>query len=655
MNIEPVEFTLKSQLAAIDWLFIILFILLSISIGIYFSKRGRKSVSDYFASGQGMPWWILGTSMVATTFAADTPLAISGIVIKQGIWGNWFWWSQIAIFTGGVFFFSRLWRRSKILTDIELVELRYSGTPSKILRGFRAIYLGLPYNCLIMGWVILSMTKIMGLTFNLPKYWAVMICILITLSYSSISGLWGVMVTDFFQFFLAIGMAVFLAIISVNAVGGFETIFTKLPQIYGAKHAASMTSIIPSLDTPNHGFHIFLLYILLLWWTVGFTDGGSYFAQRMISAKNEKHSFLGYLWFNIAHFCLRPWPWIAVGLVAAIKFPGIAMKNPLTGKLEADPELGYIAVMLTYLKPGLLGIMLASFLAAFMSTISTNINWGASYIINDFYRPFIKKDASEKHYVRVSVATVILLAVLGGGVSFLMKDIFFAWLLLSAINAGIGIVYIVRWYWWRVNAWSEISAISSIISVVAIILLVKSEIMLKIILLSIITLTLLALVIWGLRKKGWRVQYLGSSIFTIVISILAISLVLIVTLPEKKFPWTLIYTVPISLAVWLTTTILTKPVAEDKLIEFYRRVHPGGPGWRRIATKITEDYNPGSLITKQNTINAIFGITAVYSALIGIGNLILGHTSLGLTLLTLMAICIVFVVKNLSNEKWESV
>ncbi len=601
-----------------------------------------------------MPWWILGTSMVATTFAADTPLAISGLVVKQGIWGNWFWWAQIPMFMIGVFFFSRLWRRAKILTDTELVDLRYSGKPAKILRGFRALYFALPYNCLVMGWVILSMTKIMGLTFNLPKHWAVMICILITVSYSSISGLWGVMVTDFFQFFLAIGMAIFLAIVSVNAVGGFGALFDKLPQIYGAEQAASMTSIVPSINAPNHGFAIFLLYALLLWWTVGFTDGGAYQAQRMISAKNEKHSFLGYLWFNIAHFCLRPWPWIIVGLVAAIKFPGIAAKDPLTGELVKDPELGYIAVMLTYLKPGLLGLMLASFLAAFMSTISTQINWGASYIVNDFYRPFINKNASEKHYVWFSVGSVIFMAILGGAISFLMNDIFFAWLLLSAINAGIGIVYIVRWYWWRVNAWSEMSAIASIVAIVAVILIVKSEFLLKVILLALIALSIACLLIWGLRKKTWRKQYLGSSILIIFIAIVAVSLILTITLPEKRFPWTLIYTVPISLTIWLSTTMLTKPVDENKLVEFYRRVHPGGPGWERIANLVSEDFTAGSLFTKKNVVGAFFGIIAVLGALLAIGNFVIGNTWLGTVLTIIVLISIFIVVKNLSTERWES-
>lgn len=654
MKLEPVEFTLISHLAIIDWCFIILFILVSIGIGLYFTKRGTRNLSEYFASGQGSSWWLLGTSMVATTFAADTPLAISGLVVKQGIWGNWFWWAQIPIFVLGVYFFARLWRRARILTDTELVDLRYSGRPAKILRGFRALYFALPYNCLIMGWVNLSMTKIMGLTFNLPKYWAVMICILITGAYCSISGLWGVMATDFFQFFFAIGMAIVLAIVSVHAVGGMDTILQQLPELYGKDQAASMTSIIPSVHGPNHAFAIFLIYILLLWWTVGNTDGGAYFAQRMISAKNEKHSFLGYLWFNIAHFCLRPWPWIIVGMVAAIYFPGIALKNPLTGKLEADPELGYIAVMLTFLKPGLLGLMLASFLAAFMSTIATQINWGASYLINDFYRPFIKKQAPEKHYVLVSIFTTIFMAVLGGVISFFMNDIFLGWLLFSAINAGIGVVYIARWYWWRINAWSEISAIASIIGIVAIILFVESATWLKALLLGIVLLDLSALVVWGLRQRSWRQEYLESAIFILFLAILTLVVVLSFSLPERVFPWTLIYTVPISLLIWVTVTMLTQPVDENKLIQFYKRVQPGGPGWKRISSQLPANFSTGSLFTMKNIVGALFAMTAVMSTLLGIGHLILGHRLIAVLLIGLAIVSIVVILRGLSNQKWES-
>ncbi len=652
-EIEPVEFIQKSHLTELDWFIILLFLIISLAIGLYYSNRGRKSILDYFASGQGVPWWILGTSMVATTFSADTPLAISGLVVKQGIWGNWFWWSQITIFMSGVFFFSRLWRRAHILTDIELVDLRYSGQSSKILRGFRAIYFALPYNGLIMGWVILSMTKILGLTFNLPRYAAVAICILITALYSAMSGLWGVLITDFFQFILAMGMAVVLAFVALNAVGGMENVLTRLPQIYGEAQASSMTSMIPSIAAPNHAFTVFLLYILLLWWVVGSTDGGLFFAQRMISAKNEKHSFLGYLWFNVAHFCLRPWPWIVVGLVAAIQFPGIAQKHPVTGELKVDPELGYIAVMLTYMKPGLLGLMLASFLAAFMSTISSQMNWGASYLINDLYRPFIKKNASEKHYVRMSTCFVIIMAMLGGIVSFFLDDIFVAWLLLSAMNAGIGVVYIVRWYWWRVNAWSEISAIASILVVVTLISVIRSEWFLKMILISLVALACIAFWFLGWRKENWRRQNFSASVIIIFMSIISLCLLLTLQLPEKTFPWTLLYTVPISTVVWLTTTLLTEPVAESRLMEFYRRVQPGGPGWKRISDKMKNEQNLSPIFTKTNFLRAFLGIVAVYSVLLGLGNIILGRTSWGIMLAVLFLISTLILIHTLSDEKWQ--
>ncbi len=654
-NIELVEFTTKSPIALIDWIIIAAFILITIAISLYYSKRSRKSVSDYFAAGQGMPWWILGTSMVATTFAADTPLAISGLVVSQGIWGNWFYWAQVPQFMLGVYFFSRLWRRAKILTDNELVDIRYSGKAASFLRGFRAVYFAVPYNAITIGFVILALTNIIGMAFNVPKLWGIIVSILITVGYTAISGLSGVMVTSFFQFFLAIGMMVYLAVIAVGVAGGFGPMLEQLPQIYGSAKASAMLDIIPSIGAPNHGWTIFILYITLMWWTTGPTDGGAYFAQRMISAKNEKHSFLGYFWFNIWHVVLRPWPWIIVGLAAAVLFPGIAQRSPLTGELVRNPELGYIAVMLTYLKPGFLGLMLAAFLAAFMSTISAQINWGASYLINDFYRPYIKKNASEKHYVRMSILAVIFSAVLGGVVTFFLDTIFTGWLLLWAINAGIGVVYLARWYWWRINAWSEISAIACLIGVIAVILFVDSIVVMKGILIAIVLLTFVALIVWGLSKKAWRKEYLGSSIFIISMIVLSIALVVLITLPEKTYPWTLIYTLPISLSVWLTTTMLTKPTEEAKLIEFYRRTHPGGPGWKKIADKVKEDYSAGHIFNKRNIIGCLFGIIGTYAALIGFGHLILGRLLSGSLLMVLLVISIVIIVKNLSDEKWETV
>ncbi|HCL00083.1 MAG TPA: hypothetical protein DHW42_08280, partial [Candidatus Marinimicrobia bacterium] len=567
----------------------------------------------------------------------------------------WFYWAQVPQFMLGVYFFSRLWRRAKILTDNELVDIRYSGKAASFLRGFRAVYFAVPYNAITIGFVILALTNIIGMAFNVPKLWGIIVSILITVGYTAISGLSGVMVTSFFQFFLAIGMMVYLAVIAVGVAGGFGPMLEQLPQIYGSAKASAMLDIIPSIGAPNHGWTIFILYITLMWWTTGPTDGGAYFAQRMISAKNEKHSFLGYFWFNIWHVVLRPWPWIIVGLAAAVLFPGIAQRSPLTGELVRNPELGYIAVMLTYLKPGFLGLMLAAFLAAFMSTISAQINWGASYLINDFYRPYIKKNASEKHYVRMSILAVIFSAVLGGVVTFFLDTIFTGWLLLWAINAGIGVVYLARWYWWRINAWSEISAIACLIGVIAVILFVDSIVVMKGILIAIVLLTFVALIVWGLSKKAWRKEYLGSSIFIISMIVLSIALVVLITLPEKTYPWTLIYTLPISLSVWLTTTMLTKPTEEAKLIEFYRRTHPGGPGWKKIADKVKEDYSAGHIFNKRNIIGCLFGIIGTYAALIGFGHLILGRLLSGSLLMVLLVISIVIIVKNLSDEKWETV
>lgn len=661
MNIPPLNFQFTPQLAIIDWLAIGIYIVFSIAIGLYFARRGTRSTREYFASGQGVPWWLLGTSMVATTFAADTPLAISGLVVKQGIWGNWFWWSQIPIFVGGVFFFSRLWRRAQILTDTQFVELRYSGKSARILRGLRALYFALPYNCLIMGWVVLSMTKIMGLTFNMDKHWAIVLSLLITMAYSAVSGLWGVLVTDFFQFFLAMGMAIVLAVIAVSGAGGFTRIFEQMQTIYPPERISSMKAIIPDSGNPEF-FSIFLIYILLLWWTVGNTDGGAYFAQRMIAAKNEKHAFLGYLWFNIAHFCLRPWPWIIVGLVAAVKFPGIV--NPHTQ--QPDPEIGYIAVMLYYLKPGLLGLMLASFLAAFMSTISTQINWGASYLINDFYQPFIKPNASDKHYVRVSILATVLMTILGGAIALIMDDIFMAWLLFSAINAGIGIVYLVRWYWWRINAWSEMSAITSIILIVALLVIsekatlpvflnfITGERLLQLGLLTIVLVPLLGLGYQIIKQPGWLKANRGLLLLIAGLAALSVYLIFYFPLPEKVFPWTLLYTVPISLVVWLGFTILTPPAATENLIEFYRRVHPGGPGWRPIQKLVQLEKTDAVLFTPQNFWRAGLSIVAVFLVLFGAWQLFLGTAWIGWLLFFVALGLALWVMGSMSNEKWES-
>lgn len=614
------------HLHVIDWVFIVGYISFAIGLGLYHSRKATNSIKEYFASGQDAPWWILGTSIVATTFAADTPLAVSGLVVRRGIAGNWYWWNGALMGMFAVFFFSRFWRRANVLTDTELAELRYSGKSAAVLRGFRALYFGLPYNCIIMGWVNLAMAKIITVTLGLPdtpetKFWAVTFCFFLTLVYTALAGITGVMITDFMQFILAMFMSVLIAVLAVIRIGGMDVVLQKIGEIYGHSQAHSMTSIIPTtVEGAMMPISFFLIYVGLQWWTSGNTDGGGYAAQRLISAKNEKHAMLGYLWYNIAHFCLRPWPWIVVGLVAAVMFP---CRPDATGALVPDPEQGYIKVMVNVLPVGILGLALAAFFAAYMSTVDTQMNWGASYLINDFYKRFIARNKQEKHYVVASVVATVIIALFGAIVTFLMQSIVSGWELLTQIVAGIGVVYILRWYWWRVNAWSELSALATSF-VTAIILKIFAS-------------PWFAAKYLTVEKLASMPQWLGSTLKF---------------LNTMVFPTTLLVLVPVCTIVWLLVTLLTKPVDDATLIEFYKRVRPPGPGWSRIRKLMGDDapYPIGSI--RKNLVSYIIGIVSVYSALFGIGRLILGPWSVGLALLAVSVIGGFLLSRRLSEEKF---
>lgn len=572
---------LTTSIPIVDWVIVVGYLICAIIIGVLLSKKATHDISSYFVSSRNLPWWLLGTSMVATTFAADTPLAVSGLVIKQGIAGNWYWWAGVLSGMLGVFLYSHLWRRSEVITDTQLVELRYSGKEAAFLRGFRAVYFSLVYNCIVMGWVNLAMAKILSETLGLPKLQATGLCFIVTVLYTASAGLWGVVVTDFFQFAIAMFGAIIMAIIVVSKLGGMGTILSKLTEIYGQQRATDMIKLIP-VDSALLPFSFFLIYIGLQWWSTGNTDGGGYFAQRMLAAKNELHAKIGFLWGNIAHYVLRSWPWVVCGLAAAVVYYKL---DPQTGQLlysignktgqVADPEVGYIRLMIDFLPTGLLGLMLASFAAAYMSTIDTQLNWGSGYLINDFYKRFIVKNASEKHYVVMSIIATVFIALCGAGMTLLMSSISGAWFLLTAINAGIGVVYLARWYWWRVSAYSEISAMAA------------------------------AFVVAFILFK-----------FTNV-----------------KFPISLLYSIPITLVVWITVTLLTPPVEEQKLIEFYKKVRPGGIGWKKISSKI-----PGCENDKIGThrfLGWLFGVVAVYGVMLGIGDLLLHKTMYGVILLVL--------------------
>jgi Na+/proline symporter len=761
-------------LQPIDWAIVIGYILLSIGIGLYLSRKGRSSTEQYFKSGGGTPWWLLGTSMVATTFAADTPLALAGFVVTTGISKNWFWWCQVPITMAGVFFFARLWKRANPMTDMEFVHVRYSGKAAKTLRGFKALYLAIPYGCLIMGWVNKAMTKIIvlcipdfpripvldtfmlwvfmvtplsqgvdpgvkqayfegtlrplevaqsyelmkyenfqifqeinngvyadranlafkrlelqdrGITDNLssipevpeelyePKpqrterqramptavasdmirpvtladgsvtsyelikdqagmaleagrleiteadftrqaerakapleemstlqflrniydvssgvltYKVLFLLFLVTVAYTAISGLWGVLVTDFVQFWIAMAGCIYLAWKAVAACGGMDQLLMRMSGIYGLEKARAMVALVPTASAADVGlmsFSEFIIFILIVWWTMGFTDGGSYFAQRMLSAKDEKNAAMGFLWYGVAHYAIRMWPWLIVGFGAAVLFPYVAYPNGTMPGGEIA-ENGYIHTMIQLLGPGFLGVLLASFLAAYMSTISTQVNLSASYLMNDFYRPFIAPTIEkkynvkfdEKHFVRIGILMTLLVAAAGILVSLMLNTIAGAWFLLAAFNSGIGVIYILRWYWWRINAWTEMVCLMCLFYIAA--------------------------VFW------WFSDYFEF-------------------FPGMPYPYNILVAAPFSVGIALLVTLFTKPTDREQLKEFCRKVQPGGPGWKDIEAEIRKDdpdFVQKSPLTWANFRNWFLAMATIYAFLFGIGKVVLGDT-----------------------------
>ena len=588
------------QLTLIDWTIVALYFAVSIGIGLYYKARAGSSVNEFFLSGRSVPWWLAGTSMVATTFAADTPLAVTGMVARGGIAGNWLWWNFVASGMLTVFFYARLWRRSGVMTDIEFSEIRYSGPPAAFLRGFRALYFGLPINCIVLGWVNLAMVKILSMILGVDKLTAlamVLGLIAVTSLISTLSGLWGVLVTDLVQFIIAMVMVTLLAVFAVGAVGGIEQLKWKLAAVDQVRGVAagghgSVLSFVPDLDSAWMPMITFLVYISVNWWATWYPGaepgGGGFVAQRMFSAKNEKHSLLATLWFNFVHYAVRSWPWILVGLVSLVLYPGLA-----------DPETGYILVMIHHLPASLRGLMLAAFLAAYMSTIATQLNWGASYLVNDFYRRFLKKDAGEKHYVRVSQWTTVALTILSAVVTFYMDSITAAWKLLIVTGAGTGGVLLLRWFWWRINAWSEVSAMVSAFLV-----------------------SLGLQTVFGLDSDK-----------------------------PVDFAWIMLITVGVTTAAWLATTLLTRPEPDSVLVAFYRRTRPSRTGWRRIAALAPEVKVPGDGMW--NLLDWLCGCVFIYCALFGVGKIILGEPALGAGLLAAGFLAGAVIFWDLSRRGWS--
>src|SRR6202045_3847701 len=455
------------RLTLADWAVVAAYLLFTFLQGLYFRKRSSGSTADYFVSGRRAAWWLIGTSMVATTFAADTPLVVTGLVYRFGIAGNWIWWSMLPAGMMTVFLFARLWVRAGLLTDVEFAELRYAGKPAAFLRGFRALYLGLLINCVILGWVTKAMTTIVSVVMGLDDRRSLALCVFFLIPftglYVSLGGLWGVLWTDLFQFVLKMAIVIGVAWYAVAAAGGMNTLLARLAEmrIAAGPGAGDATAFFPDFSRPlaQEGLWIlpvltFILNIGVQWWAAWYPGaepgGGGYIAQRIFSAKDERNGLLSVLWFNIAHYALRPWPWILTALAAIVLYPHLE-----------HPETGYMLVVSQHVPPALRGIVIAGFMAAFMSTIATQLNWGASYLVSDFYRRFIKRDADDKHYVLISRLATVLLVIASAGVSVLLSDIRSGWQVVLEVGAGTGGVYLLRWYWWRLNAWSEISAMAS--------------------------------------------------------------------------------------------------------------------------------------------------------------------------------------------------
>src|SRR2546428_9782472 len=454
-------------ISPIDWAIVAAYFLFCTVIGLYFTRRGGKSLSEYFLSGRQAPWWLAGTAMVATTFAADTPLVVTALVATKGVAGNWLWWNFVMSGMLTVFFFARLWRRAEVMTDVELAELRYSGRPAAFLRGFRALYLALPINLIILGWVTRAMIKILTIALGLKdvtiagvtvsgEVVAVGICFVITALYSVAAGMWAVLWTDLVQFVIKMSAVVILAVYAVAAVGGIAAMKTKLVQPCGSGEAA-LGVLLVSVAAEGIASYAWMplltlaVYLSVQWWAAWYPGaepgGGGYVAQRIFSARSERDGVLATLFFQIAHYALRPWPWIVTGLATVILYPGLA-----------DKEAGYVKAFVDLLPTPWRGFMLAGFAAAYMSTVGTHLNWGASYLVNDFYKRFVKKDGTERHYVAVSRAATVLIFLASVAVTSQLSSVEKAWELLLALGAGTGLVLILRWYWWRINAWSEISA-----------------------------------------------------------------------------------------------------------------------------------------------------------------------------------------------------
>ena len=571
----------------LDWSIIILFFIVFIIIGLISSKTSSKNSKEYFLSGRNMPWWLLGISMVATTFSADTPNLVANIVREKGVSGNWSWWAFLLTGMFTVYLYSKLWRRSKVLTDLEFYEIRYSGKEAIFLRAFRAIYLGVFFNVMIMASVCLAGIKIGGILLGLTPFECIFYSSLVTVLYSTVGGLRGVIYTDLIQFFVAMVGSIWATyyIINLEEIGGLGSMLSHSSVI-------DKLSFFPSADDTEQFLIVLIIPIAVQWWAVWYPGaepgGGGYIAQRMLSAKNEKNAIYSTLLFNVMHYVIRPWPWILIALSSLILFPNldsIATAFPQIDKSIIGNDIAYPA-MLSLLPKGLLGVVLASLIAAFMSTISSHLNWGASYISIDFYKRFIKRNASEKEIVTIGKISTIFLMILAGLVALQLSDSLGAFNILLQIGAGTGSIFLLRWFWWRVNAFSEITGM------------------------------LISFVV-AIYFEWIHENFFGT--------------------PLEEY-LELLIGIGITTFSWILVTLLTRPTEKNKLIKFYNSIKPYGIGWSGFIQK----HNLKKIDSNDSLMNDLFliflGVIMIYFGLFGIGFILYNQIIYGIILLSISLI-----------------
>jgi len=605
------------HLHALDWFIVAVTLIVCFFPALFFGKLAGKNTAEFFASGRSVPWWLAGLSMVATTFSSDTPNWVTQQVRQYGVAGNWQWWAFVLTGVSTVFFFARLWRRSGVMTDLEFYELRYSGKAASLVRGFRAIYLGLFFNCFIMGMVTLAACKIANILFGLPPWKTILITGALNVVFAAHSGLWGVLVIDMVQFFIKMTAVVAAAYFSLkevahraglgdSAVSGLH----HLVSVLGGQQVSGqpVLKLLPDFSTGELALMIFVVPMAIGWWANWYPGaepgGGSYIAQRMLASKSEKDALAGTLFFNLAHYVVRPWPWIITALCSILVFPDL--KDIRAAFPLADPHLighdSAFSAMLTFLPTGFVGLMVGGLIAANSSTILTHLNWGSSYLVHDFYRRFVRRDADERHYVRAGRICTVMLYVVAAVLSLFLESAQSAFEVLISIGAGTGLLYMLRWYWWRINAWCEVVAMVSSFSI--------------------------SVVFFAMNKAGHPLAFAHS----------------------------VIYSVAFTTAAWMLTAFLGKPTAREQLIAFYRKVHPAGPGWKPVRVDAGVSEAEAALHSDnlgKAALGWVAGCLTIWSSLFATGEFLYGRMYPALVLIA------VFVVSGslllyVMNTLWDS-